>query len=88
MRLGLRRSLLLGMFSLFSATASAAATDTDPAGSCRCPEGYVPIDGGCCPACVFLDPPCALPCLICQEACGQTADGCDYSVGLTVTDER
>lgn len=85
MSLHLRRILLIGMLTFLSAawTAVSRAAEVDPAGSCNCPDGYVPIDGGCCPECYFLDPPCLLPCLICQQMCGKTGDICDYSVGLT-----
>jgi len=61
---------------------NARAISVEQGPSCTCPDGYLPIDGGCCPACYFVDPPCLLPCFIC-EGCGQTGDPCDYSRGLT-----
>ncbi len=51
--------------------------------SCDCPDGYLPVDGGCCPSCYFQDPPCLVPCFLCGEKCGPTGDVCDDSRGLT-----
>ncbi len=88
MHLNLKKSLFIGIMALSSvasAGVSGDATQVDPAGSCSCPEGYLPFDGGCCPECFFLDPPCLAPCLGCQD-CGHTGDVCDYSAGLTCCD--
>ncbi len=64
--------------------ASTNATASVPQNaSCECPEGYLPTNGGCCPACYFQTPPCLLPCFSCESECGLTGDVCDYSQGLT-----
>ncbi len=64
------------------ASEDARAISVEQGPSCNCPDGYLPIDGACCPACYFVDPPCLLPCFVCEE-CGLTGDPCDYSRGLT-----
>ena len=58
-------------------------SNLDEGPTCVCPDGYLPVDGGCCPACYFQTPPCLLPCFICEQTCGLTGDVCDYSQGLT-----
>lgn len=86
MRLHLRQGLWLGILTLSCVAWPAFAEETtqvDPAGFCECPDGWVPYDGACCPACVFAQPPCMLPCFLCGEECGQTGAVCDYSAGLS-----
>jgi hypothetical protein len=93
MRLQLRQTLFVGLAAIGLTSGAAAPIDEGSANNsaasleegagCVCPEGYLPIEGGCCPACYFQTPPCLLPCFICEETCGKTGDVCDYSQGLT-----